>query len=90
MKDAIKNLVWAGEIKSEMLQVMINSRHQEALTRAHAATKAIVRAYRKGGVAHANAETPQIAGDLFATEDLQNAVASFLRDGPGHASFSGR
>ena len=38
LKDAIKNLVWSGEIKSEMLQVMINSRHQEALKRARAAT----------------------------------------------------
>jgi len=28
LKDAIKELVWAGEIRAEMLQVMINSRHQ--------------------------------------------------------------
>ena len=34
LKDAIKNLAWSGEIKTEMLQVMINSRHQDALTRA--------------------------------------------------------
>jgi tRNA modification GTPase len=34
LKDAIKDLVWAGEIKMEMLQVMINSRHQDALRRA--------------------------------------------------------
>jgi tRNA modification GTPase len=38
LKDAIKNAVWSGEIKSEMLQVMINSRHQDALSRARAAT----------------------------------------------------
>ena len=38
LKDCIKELVWSGEIKAEMLQVMINSRHQEALTRARAAT----------------------------------------------------
>ena len=38
LKDAIKELVWSGEIKSEMLQVMINSRHQDALNRARAAT----------------------------------------------------
>jgi tRNA modification GTPase len=38
LKDAIKNAVWSGEIKSEMLQVMINSRHQDALNRARAAT----------------------------------------------------
>jgi tRNA modification GTPase len=34
LKDAIKAAVWSGEIKNEMLQVMINSRHQEALRRA--------------------------------------------------------
>jgi tRNA modification GTPase len=38
LKDAIKELAWSGEIKAEMLQVMINSRHQEALNRARAAT----------------------------------------------------
>ena len=37
LKDAIKELVWSGEIKAEMLQVMINSRHQDALGRARAA-----------------------------------------------------
>jgi tRNA modification GTPase len=37
LKDAIKSLVWAGEIKAEMLEVMINSRHQNALTRAREA-----------------------------------------------------
>ena len=31
LKDTIKSLVWAGEIKAEMLQVMINSRHEDAL-----------------------------------------------------------
>lgn len=40
LKDAIKSLIWAGEIKSEMLQVMINSRHQEALQRARVAVRA--------------------------------------------------
>ena len=34
LKDAIKTLIWSGEIKSEMLQVMINARHQDALRRA--------------------------------------------------------
>ena len=34
LKNKIKELAWAGEIKAEMLEVMINSRHQEALTRA--------------------------------------------------------
>jgi tRNA modification GTPase len=38
LKDAIKETIWSGEIKSEMLQVMINSRHQDALNRARAAT----------------------------------------------------
>ena len=37
LKDAIKERVWAGEIRAEMLQVMINARHQDALRRAREA-----------------------------------------------------
>jgi tRNA modification GTPase len=37
LKDAVKELAWSGEIRAEMLQVMINSRHQDALNRARAA-----------------------------------------------------
>jgi enoyl-CoA hydratase/carnithine racemase len=59
-------------------------------TRAHAATKAIVRAALDGGARAADEVTPAISGALFATADLQNAVASFLRDGPGQATYSGR
>ncbi len=46
LKDAIKDAVWSGEIKAEMLQVMINSRHQEALHRARAATQQTIEALR--------------------------------------------
>ena len=46
LKDAIKNLVWAGKIEAGMLQVMINSRHQEALSRAREATLRTVEALR--------------------------------------------
>jgi tRNA modification GTPase len=46
LKDAIKNLVWAGKIEAGMLQVMINSRHQEALSRARGATLRTVEALR--------------------------------------------
>lgn len=34
LKTAIEKLVWSGQVRSEMSQVMINSRHQEALERA--------------------------------------------------------
>ena len=37
LKDAIKETVWSGAIRTEMLAVMINARHQEALGRAHEA-----------------------------------------------------
>jgi enoyl-CoA hydratase/carnithine racemase len=59
-------------------------------TMAHAATKRLVRAWREGGVDRADRETPKAAGGLFATEDLQGAVESFLREGPGNATFQGR
>ncbi|NMI01789.1 enoyl-CoA hydratase/isomerase family protein [Pseudonocardia acidicola] len=59
-------------------------------TRAHAATKAVVRAYVEGGVPQADAVVPDIAAALFATEDLRGAIRSFLRDGHGRAAFEGR
>jgi len=59
-------------------------------TRAHAATKAIVRAQVEGGARAADERVPQLAGDLFGTEDLQGAVRSFLERGPGHATYRGR
>jgi tRNA modification GTPase len=46
LKDAIKELAWSGEIKAEMLQVMINSRHQDALNRARIATLHTLEALR--------------------------------------------
>jgi enoyl-CoA hydratase/carnithine racemase len=59
-------------------------------TKAHAATKRIVRAYLEAGVDAADRETPKVAASLFETEDLRNAVQSFLKDGPGKATFEGR
>jgi tRNA modification GTPase len=37
LKDTMKALAWSGEIRADMLPVMINSRHQDALNRARAA-----------------------------------------------------
>ena len=59
-------------------------------TVAHAATKEIVKAQKEGGARAADAITPELSGRLFATEDLKNAVESFLREGPGKATYAGR
>jgi enoyl-CoA hydratase/carnithine racemase len=59
-------------------------------TVAHGATKRIIRAYRAGGVDEADSVTPEQFADLFASEDLQGAVKSFLADGPGNATFEGK
>jgi enoyl-CoA hydratase/carnithine racemase len=59
-------------------------------TIAHGATKRIIRAYRAGGVDEADRITPDQFAELFDSKDLQNAVASFLKDGPGKATFEGR
>lgn len=59
-------------------------------TRAHAATKQVVRAYLDGGVLRADYAVPKLSGDLFETDDLRQAVRSFLDRGPGHARFEGR
>jgi hypothetical protein len=50
----------------------------------------VLRDYLEGGVELANDRVAEVAGRLFATEDLQGAVQSFLQDGPGRATFHGR
>jgi enoyl-CoA hydratase/carnithine racemase len=59
-------------------------------TRAHAATKRIVRAQVDHGTRAADAAVPEASAPLFDTEDLRNAIASFLREGPGKATYRGR
>jgi enoyl-CoA hydratase/carnithine racemase len=59
-------------------------------TVAHAATKQLVAASVRNGARSADALVPEVSGGLFATEDLRGAVASFLADGPGKATYSGR
>jgi enoyl-CoA hydratase/carnithine racemase len=59
-------------------------------TRAHAATKQVIRDFREGGIELANDRVGAVAGELFDTEDLRGAVRTFLDQGPGKATFSGR
>jgi enoyl-CoA hydratase/carnithine racemase len=59
-------------------------------TVAHASTKRIIRGFREGGVTRADEVTPDVFADLFESQDLQNAVKSFLEDGPGNATFEGK
>ncbi|HWB69853.1 MAG TPA: enoyl-CoA hydratase/isomerase family protein [Solirubrobacterales bacterium] len=60
-------------------------------TKAHAMTKHILKRLREGGMETADEAVRTEAAQLFATEDLQNAVKAFLEHGgPGHATFRGR
>jgi enoyl-CoA hydratase/carnithine racemase len=59
-------------------------------TLAHKATKRVIRAYRRGGVEEADRVTPEQFADLFDSQDLQRAVAAFLKEGPGKAAFEGK
>lgn len=83
LKDAIKGMVWSGEINAEMLQVMINSRHQNALNRAREATVRTVAALRSGATLELAAMDLRIAvnavGEIVgktATEDLLDMIFS--------------
>ena len=59
-------------------------------TLAHAATKRLVATAVRDGVRAADSVTPAVSGPLFGTADLRGAVASFLSEGPGRATYSGR
>jgi tRNA modification GTPase len=83
LKEAIKALIWAGEIGGEMLQVMINSRHQEALLRARTATQRTLEALRDNLTLELVAVDLRIAvnavGEIVgktSTEDLLDSIFS--------------
>ena len=83
LKDAIKELVWSGEIKAEMLQVMINSRHQDAINRARTAALRATDALRAGQTLELVALDLRIAvnaiGEIVGkttTEDLLDMIFS--------------
>jgi enoyl-CoA hydratase len=59
-------------------------------TRAHGATKRILRAWRSGGVAAADQATHAEGPAVILSEDLQDGIASLQRAGPGHATFNNR
>jgi tRNA modification GTPase len=83
LKDAIRTLVWSGDIKAEMLEVMINSRHQEALGRARAATQRTVDVLRADQTLELAAAELRIGvnaiGEIVGkttTEDLLDSIFS--------------
>lgn len=94
--DAEKMLEWGVVNRvvgaDELLEKGMKFAHRLAAgpTVAHAATKRLVRAYLDDGIAGADATVPEIAGPLFETEDLKNAVRSFIDEGPGKATFEGK
>jgi enoyl-CoA hydratase len=59
-------------------------------TVAHAATKRVVRAQADHGTRGADERTAALTSHLFETHDSRNAVRSFLRQGPGKATFTGK
>lgn len=83
LKDAIKGVVWAGGLPTEMLQVMINSRHEDALRRGREAVQ------RAASALHAQLGLELVALDLrtganavgeivgkTTTEDLLDSIFS--------------
>jgi tRNA modification GTPase len=83
LKDAIKELVWAGKIEAGMLQVMINSRHQEALARAREAALRSLDALRVDTTLELVALDLRIAANAVGeivgkttTEDLLDSIFS--------------
>lgn len=83
VKAAIKGMVWAGEIRAEMLEVMINSRHQDALRRGREATLRTSDALRQNLTLELAAMDLRIAvnavGEIVGkttTEDLLDSIFS--------------
>jgi len=83
LKDAIKQAVWAGEVRAEMLEAMLNARHQDAVRRAReSVTRAIGALRADEGLELVAAELRLAAsavGEVVGkttTEDLLDAIFS--------------
>ncbi len=83
LKDTIKSLVWSGEIKAGMLQVAINSRHQDALNRARMAARQAAEALAGAATLELVAMDLRIAANAVGeivgkttTEDLLDSIFS--------------
>ncbi len=83
LKLRIKETVWSGEIRADMLEVMINSRHQDALRRASAAIRRVVEALEADLTLELAAMDLRIAvaavGEIVGkttTEDLLDSIFS--------------
>ena len=81
LKDAIKSLVWRGEVGAGMIQAMINSRHQDALLRARAGLERTAEVLRFSGQLELAAMDLRLAvsavGEIVghtSTEDLLDAI----------------
>ena len=81
LKSAIRGKVWAGETGAEMLEVMINARHQDALRRAREALARATSALQEGLTLELAASDLRIAvnavGEVVgqtATEDLLDRI----------------
>jgi tRNA modification GTPase len=83
LKDAILAMIWSGANQAGMMQAMINSRHQDALRRARAATVRAADALRSGLTLELVASDLHIAvnavGEVVGettTEDLLDSIFS--------------
>jgi tRNA modification GTPase len=83
LKDAIRDLVWSGAAGSEMAEVMINSRHEEALRRARVGIDNTIGSLESGASIELAAMDLRLAvnavGEIVGkttTEDLLDSIFS--------------
>jgi enoyl-CoA hydratase len=84
----VNRVVPAGELTGKSRKFA--ERLAAGPTVAHVATKRIVRAQADHGTRGADERTAELTSHLFETEDARGAIASFLEQGPGKATFEGR
>ena len=83
LKDAIRDLVWSGTIRADMLPAMINARHQEALRRARTGLTDSLASLRDEATLELIAMDLRIAANAVgevvgktSTEDLLDSIFS--------------
>jgi enoyl-CoA hydratase/carnithine racemase len=86
--NVVNRVVPAAELEKKSLEYA--QRLAAGPTRAHAATKRVLRESLDHGIAAADQIIPDLAAPLFESEDMRGGITSLLEHGPGKAKFAGR
>lgn len=86
----IRGLIFKAEDLTDKAEKYMQNLADNGPILSFAATKKIISRFENEGIASADQMTQDLGSAMFDTNDFQNGVASFLKEGPGKINFKGK